>query len=177
MEAVEQLFAIMRWSMIASALAQIFRGRRVTTRKISKYEALLALIAEFQELGRKEVSLSEFQTAVSDWQSKFPIRYSFSEEFLYSYELFEDLSRLEYEGEIREYNYRNDAFLPKTFIAPTATGLVLGRQVLEELSEEDRSTLEAAVRKAIEHYYATWRLWSRVESPGDKIPSIYTDKR
>jgi hypothetical protein len=142
---------------------RIFKSSRVQGRKINRIEALLALIATFAKYGKKRVSLGEFQIAAMDWQKNFPLGYTFSASFLYSYELFEDLGTLEYEGEVSELAYRHDGFLPKSFIELTEIGLLRGQQVWTQLSDEDRATLENAVNKAIEHYSRTWRLWSRPE--------------
>ena len=144
-----------------SALSRIFRQGRVPELKIKRTEAILALLAAFRQYGKKEVSLSEFQIAIAALQDRFPFEYSFSKVFLYSYQLFEDIQTLEYEGEVLEFQYRHDAFLPKSFLELRATGLVHGQQILAELSGEHRAILESAVAKAIEHYYHTWRLWSR----------------
>lgn len=144
-----------------SALSRIFRQGRVAGLKIKKKEAILALLAAFRKHGKKEVSLSEFQVAIAGLQERFPLDYSFSKVFLYSYQLFEDIQTLEYEGEVLEFQYRHDAFLPKSFLELSATGLLHGQQILAELPEEHRATLENAVTKAVEHYSQTWRLWSR----------------
>lgn len=147
--------------MVMNVLNRIFRPARVTGLKVKRTEVILALLAVFQQYGRKEVSLSEFQVAIADLQKSFPLEYSFSKVFLYSYQLFEDLQNLEYAGEVLEWQYRHDAFLPKSFLEASATGLVRGQQILAELSEEHRTALGNAVAKAVEHYSQTWRLWSR----------------
>lgn len=147
--------------MVINVLRRIFRQGQVEGLKIKRKEAILAVLATFRKHGKKEVSLSEFQVAIVNLQERFPFEYSFSKAFLYSYQLFEDIQTLEYEGEVLEFQYRHDAFLPKSFIEPSATGLVHGEQILAELSEEHRATLENAVTKAVEHYSQTWRLWSR----------------
>jgi hypothetical protein len=156
--------------MVMNVLSRIFRPGRVTGLKIKRTEAILALLDAFWKYGKKKVSLSEFQVAAMDWQRSFPLGYSFSDAFLYSYDLFEDLSFLEYEGEVSELVYRHDGFLPKSFIELSASGLLRGQQVLAELSEEDRATLDRAVAKAVDHYYHTWRLWSRPELLMNEIP-------
>jgi len=160
-----------------SALSRIFRQGRVAGLKIKRIEAILALLASFRQYGKKEVSLSEFQIAAMDWQRSFPLGYSFSGAFLYSYELFEDLNALEYEGEVSELVYRHDGFLPKSFIELSATGLLRGQQILAEFSEEDRAALENAVAKGVEHYYHTWRLWSRPEPLANKVPDKSSNTR
>jgi hypothetical protein len=142
---------------------RIFKGSqsRVQGLKINRIEAILALLVAFRQYGRKEVSLSEFQVAVAGLQNILPLKYSFSKVFLYSYQLFEDLQTLEYEGDVVEFQYRHDAFLPKSFLELTPTGLVHGQEILDALFEKDRVALENSVVKATEHYRRTWRLWSR----------------
>jgi len=147
--------------MVVGVLSRIFRPDRVAGLRIKRTDAILALLAVFRRNGKEQVSLSEFQVAIVGWQSRLPLGYSFSKAFLYSYQLFEDLQTLEYQGEVVEFQYRHDAFLPKSFIQLSATGLVHGQQILAELSEEDKAVLENAVANAVEHYHSTWRLWSR----------------
>jgi hypothetical protein len=156
--------------MVMNVLNRIFRPARVTGLKIKRTEVILALLAAFRKYGKKEVSLSEFQIAIVSFQENFPLGYSFSKVFLYSYQLFEDLKILEYEGDVLEFQYRHDAFLPKSFLEASATGLVRGKQILAELSEEHRTALENAVAKAVEHYQHTWRLWSRPTFLPEQIP-------
>ena len=144
-----------------SILNYIFRHGRVAGLKIKRTEAILALLAAFRQHGKKQVSLGEFQVAIKGWQDNFPLEYSFSKAFLYSYQLFEDLKTLEYEGEVIEFQYRHDAFLPKSFIELNPSGLAHGQEILSGLSEQDKVALENAVSNAVEHYYHSWRLWSR----------------
>ncbi len=147
--------------MVVAVLSRIFKGRGVAGRKVNRGEALLALLAAFREQGKKQVSLGEFQVAIKGWQENFPLEYSFSKAFLYSYQLFEDLRILEYGGEVVEFQYRHDAFLPKSFIELNPSGLKHGQEILSGLSEQDRVALQNAVSNAVEHYYHSWRLWSR----------------
>lgn len=85
-------------------------------------EILLAALSVFSEHGRDEVSLSEFQECIAEFQKKFPLGYAFSDRFLLSSDLLSDLKDLDYRGSIRDYHYRLDDLLPKRFLALTPLG-------------------------------------------------------
>ncbi len=129
--------------------------------KHPRAEVLLAALYFFLEHGKKEVSLSEFQESVAEFQQEFPLGYAFSERFLYSLDLLFDLKDLHYRGYIHQYNYKHDAFLPKRFLALTALGKGRGSKILNTLADEEAQALENAVVRAMENHEERWRLWSR----------------
>jgi len=125
-------------------------------------EILLATMCIFSKQGKDEVSLSEFQESIAEFQREFtPLGYSFSERFLLSSDLLSDLKDLDYRGYIRDYHYRLDALLPKRFLALTALGRGLGNKVLQTLTADAVGDLTNAVKIAMNNYHERWRLWVR----------------
>ena len=125
-------------------------------------EVLLATICIFSKQGKDEVSLSEFQESISEFQREFPmLGYTYSSKFLNSLDVLRDLKDLYHNGYIHQYNYRHDSFLPKRFLKLTSLGKGRGSKILDMLSSEEIQSLESAVIRAIENHKRRWRLWSR----------------
>ncbi len=125
-------------------------------------EILLAALCVFYRLGKEEVSLSELQETIAEFQQRFrSLGYSYSSRFLYSLDVLSDLEDLSYRGYTRHYNYRHDAFLPKRFLTLRPLGKGRGRKILEMLSTKQMQNLQDAVVTAIENHESRWRLWSR----------------
>lgn len=124
-------------------------------------EILLAMMCIFYKQGKEEVSLSEFQESIAEFQREFPLGYSFSERFLLSVDLLSDVKDLDYRGCIRDYHYRLDALLPKRFLALTALGRGLGNKALQALTDKAVGDLTNAVKTATNNYHKRWRLWVR----------------
>lgn len=125
-------------------------------------EILLAALCVFSKEGKKEVSLSELQESIAEFQQHFrPLGYSYSGRFLYSLDVLYDLEDLTSHGYIRQYNYRHDAFLPKRFLALTPLGKGRGWKILEMISDDEIQSLQDAVVTAVKNYEARWRLWTR----------------
>lgn len=133
------------------------------TKEDRPLEVLLAALLVFSKQGRDEVSLSEFQESIAEFQQKYPslLSYSFSERFLLSSDLLWDLKDLDYRGYIRDYHYKLDSLLPKRFLALTALGRGLGNKLLQTLAEDVVVDLTNAVTIATKHYKERWRLWAR----------------
>jgi len=126
------------------------------------FEILLVAMCMFAKEGKDEVSLSEFQESIAEFQRKFPsLGYSFSERFLLSSDLLSDLKDLDHRGYIRDYHYRLDALLPKRFLALTALGRGQGKKVLLALPTDVVEDLINAVKIAMRNYNERWRLWAR----------------
>ncbi len=132
-----------------------------TTKESHPLEMLLVVLFLFSKQKRDEVSLSEFQESIAEFQRKFPLGYSFSDRFLLSADLLSDLKDLDYRGYIRDYHYRLDALLPKRFLALTALGRGRGKKVLETLAADVVENLTNAVKIAMKNYEERWRLWAR----------------
>ena len=125
-------------------------------------EMLLATLCVFSREGKKEISLSELQESIAEFQQHFrPLGYSYSSRFLYSLDVLSDLEDLSYRGYVRHYNYRHDSFLPKRFLTLTPLGKGRGWKILEMLSDDETQSLQNAVMTAIKNYEGRWRLWSR----------------
>ncbi len=124
-------------------------------------EMLLAVLCIFDKQGKGEVSLSEFQESIVEFQREFPLGYSFSERFLLSLDLLSDVKDLGYRGYIRDYHYRVDALLPKRFLALTSLGRGVGNKVVHTLKSEVLESLTNAVKLSIANYKERWRLWAR----------------
>lgn len=125
-------------------------------------EILLATLCVFANQGKDEVSLSEFQESIAEFQREsVPLGYSYSSRFLYSLDLLTDLKDLHYGGYIRQYNYRHDSFLPKKFLSLTPLGKGRGWKILEMLSDDERQSLHSVAKTAIKNHESRWRLWSR----------------
>ncbi|MBN2075192.1 MAG: hypothetical protein JW762_06550 [Dehalococcoidales bacterium] len=127
----------------------------------NKLDYLLAAFYLFSNLGRNEVSISEFQESIREFQRAFPLGYSFSDRFLLSTDLLYDIKILDNKGYIRDYHYRLDGLLPKRFLALTILGRGAGKKALEILSTEITENLTEAVERAISNYKKRWRLWVR----------------
>jgi len=125
-------------------------------------EILLATMCIFSKQGKDEVSLSEFQESIAEFQREcLSLGYSFSSRFLYSLDLLTDLKDLHYGGYIRQYNYRHDSFLPKKFLNLTPLGKGRGWKILGMLSDDEIRSLQNAAKTAIKNHESRWRLWSR----------------
>jgi hypothetical protein len=127
-------------------------------------DTLLATLYVFQEQGRKEVSLSEFNECISNLQKHLPLNYSFSERFPFSIDLLSDLRELSYNGYIRHLRYRHDAYLPKTFLVLTQLGKGHAKKILQKLPADVYSNLKVVVANTIKDYKKRWVLWSRQPS-------------
>lgn len=111
----------------------------------------------------KEVSLSEIQDSIAEFQQKSTLGYSFSEHFRYSFDLMTDLKDLVHSGFVHEYNYRHDAFLPKRYFALTPLGIGRGKKMVSMIPPDELEDLETAVTTAIKNHKQRWHLWSRYE--------------
>jgi len=143
---------------------QVAKGIRLPgrTKEGRPIEILLAIMHIFSEQGREEVSLSELQESIAEFQREFnSLGYAYSNRFLYSLDVLTDLKELYHNGYIRQYNYRHDSFLPKRFLALTPLGKGHSRKILDMLSEDEMQNLKSTVTKAIENHRLRWRLWSR----------------
>ncbi|MBA7507318.1 hypothetical protein ES706_06036 [subsurface metagenome] len=124
-------------------------------------EILLAAMCIFSRQGKEEVSLSELQECVSEFQKEFSLGYNFSEHFPCSVDLLVDLRDLSRERYVRQYIYRHDAFLPKRFVSLMPLGKGRGGKIVGTLSSDTAQALENAVTTAIRNYKETWRSWAR----------------
>jgi len=124
-------------------------------------EMLLAAMCIFSKQGKEEVSLSELQECISEFQKEFLLGYNFSEHFLCSVDLLTDLRDLSRERYIRQYIYRHDAFLPKRFVSLMPLGKGRGEKIIGTLPPDIARALEDGVTTAIRNYKETWRSWAR----------------
>lgn len=138
-------------------------GTKLTgkTKETQPVGILLAALSVFSSQGKDEVSLSEFQESIAEFQREFPLGYYFSERFLLSIGLLSDLKDLDYRGYIRDYHYRLDDLLPKRFLTLTTLGRGQGNRVLQTLEDNVVESLTNAVKIAIQKYHNRWRLWAR----------------
>ena len=131
------------------------------TKELPRREILLAMLYIFTEHGKEEVSLSEFQECVSEFQKEFPLGYDFFETFLCALDLFTDLESLSEEGYARRYTYCHDTLLPKGFIALMPLGTRHAKNIIQSLSPGEIEALNKAVVSAISNYKKMWGLWAR----------------
>lgn len=124
-------------------------------------EILLAILYLFAEHGKEEVSLSEFQECVSEFQKEFPLGYDFFETFLCSLDLFTDLENLCEEGYSRRYTYSHDTLLPKNFIRLMPLGRWHAKKIIQRLSPDMIEALNRTVVSAIRNYKKMWGSWAR----------------
>lgn len=125
-------------------------------------QILLATLLIFQKHGKEEVSISEFQESISNFQQKSGLlKYKFSERFLLSPDLLSDLEHLNYRAYIRDYHYRLDSLLPKRFISLTALGRGICKKIAQTLTDRELEDLTTAVNVAMKNYQERWRLWAR----------------
>jgi len=151
------------WGIVMLKSGQVSKDIKfpVRTKQGRPVEMLLATLCIFLKQGREEVSLSEFQESIAEFQREVSLGYSYSGRFLYSLGVLTDLKDLYYRGYIRQYNYRHDAFLPKRFLTLTPLGKGRGWKILDMLSEDKIQGLKNAVTTAIRNHKLRWRLWSR----------------
>jgi hypothetical protein len=127
-----------------------------------KKEFLLTALWYFHEQGKDEVSISELQESISQYQKiTEQDKYSYSDKFMLSPDLLYDLKELSYKGYIRDYHYRLDGLLPKRFLALTSLGRGVGKNVSKTLTADLSMNLNSAVSTAIDNYNKRWRLWGR----------------
>ena len=136
------------------------RGVRKKPR-LEKEQVLLATMYLFSKGGEVEVSLSEFLGSIQQFQGRFNLGYKYWDKYVYSPDLIEDINNLQYRGYIRKYEYKYDAFLPKSFLSLTSLGKGFGKTYHEELPELTKNTLEIAVDDAINKHAQRWRFYSR----------------
>lgn len=122
---------------------------------------ILMALYSFYKMEREEVSLPEFLECIKRLQERIPLRYEFSERFLYSSDLMGDLRDLEYRGFVHRFTYRHDAFLPKSYITLTGFGRSRAKKVAQKFPEEFTSILDECISATIESYREKWRLYAR----------------
>jgi len=111
---------------------------------------VLMILYCFYEKGTKEVRLSQFLETIKEIQKKIPLDYGFSDGFLYSPDLFEDLRDLEFKGLTRRPSHRvGTLILRRIYITLTPLGRVYAQKELENLDEEHRSLLQSSVHRSI----------------------------
>lgn len=124
-------------------------------------KVVLSALYTFCLKGVEEISLPEFLESIYYLQEKYDLGYEFWDRFLYSPRLMKDLASLHFEGYIKRYEYRHDAFLPKQFLSLTLLGKGTGKRHREGLSEQLKETLEIAVDNAIQNYKKRWQFYRR----------------
>ena len=134
------------------------RGR---TKEPLRPEILLAMLYIFAEHGKEEVSISEFQECVSEFQRQFPLGYDFFETFLCSLDLLTDLENLGEQGYTRRYTYSHDSLLPKNFIRLMPLGRWHAKGIVPGLSPDRIEAVDKAVVNAISNYTKRWGSWAR----------------
>ena len=128
---------------------------------LERQNIILMVLHSFYEKGREEVSLPEFLECIKRIQEKIPLKYEFSERFLYSSGLLEDLRDLEYRGFAHRFTYRHDAFLPKSYITLTGFGRSHAKKVAQKIPDEYPPILEKCTNAIIETHREKWRMHTR----------------
>ena len=139
--------------------ATLFPGK---IRNGRPYEVILAVLDVFQELGKKEISLTELQDTVSEYQKNYgSLGYIYSSRFLYSLDLLSDLEDLVFHGYVHDYQYKYNGFLPNRYLALTSIGKGRGRVIVNLLPTDVSEQLSQSVYRAEQNYKTRWRLWAR----------------
>lgn len=128
---------------------------------LERKNIILMVLYSFYERGREEVSLPEFLECIKRVQEKIPLKYEFSERFLYSSDLLEDLRDLEYRGFAHRFTYRHDAFLPKSYITLTGFGRSHAKKVAQKIRDGYYPILEKCTDEIIETHREKWRMYTR----------------
>lgn len=110
-----------------------------------------------------DVSLSEIQDTIMQFQKKYDLGYAFSMHFNSSYELSMDIKDLVFDGYVHEYNYRHDSFLPKRYLKLTSFGTGHSKKLISQFNRDILEHLESTSNKAIEDHSRRWHLWARRE--------------
>lgn len=132
-----------------------------TKEKVEGRDLILLALNFFYEYGEREVSLSEILECFQQIRDKIPTKYEFTERFLYSADLVDDLRNLNYYGYIRQFTYRHDAFLPKTYYLLTELGRGHSKRVLDRIPDNYLHVLNKSVKSAMEKHHKRWRFWAR----------------
>jgi len=126
-----------------------------------RQSVILLVLYSFSRRGREEVSLPEFLECIKSLQEEIPLKYEFSERFLYSSDLLEDLRDLEYRGFAHRFIFRHDSFLPKSYITLTGFGRSHAEKVAQKLPDEYIPILENTINGTIKTYQERWRMYAR----------------
>ena len=126
-----------------------------------RQNTILMALYSFYERGKDEVSLAEFLECIKRIQENIPLKYEFSERFLYSSDLMEDLRDLEYRGFAHRFTYRHDAFLPKSYITLTGFGRSRAKKIAQNFPDQHASFLEKCTNEIIEAHREKWRVHAR----------------
>ena len=94
---------------------------------------LLGIIYLFSPLS-KEISLSEIQGRVRQFQWKFQLGYYFSKSFHCSNELLLDLEELDDNGLLQEYTCGYDSYLSERYFKLTNLGIGQGKKIVSRFS-------------------------------------------
>ena len=130
--------------------------------KVKDRDLILLALNSFYEYGEREVSLSEILECFQKVRNKIPTRYEFAERFLYSVELLDDLRDLNYYGYVRQFTYRHDAFLPKTYYTLTELGRGSSKRVSNRIPQDYVRVINDSVKSAIKNQHKRWRFWARL---------------
>lgn len=127
-----------------------------------RHKILFALLYNFEQEGRLEISLSEVLEAIHELQDGIAVGYPFATRVLYSGKLVRDLDNFASRGYLDSYRYTHDAFVPKTFMKLTRLGRAEGKASYDQLLDPDKVEVRKYARLAIERYNERWKIFSRV---------------
>jgi hypothetical protein len=127
-----------------------------------RHKILFALLYNFEQEGRREISLSEVLEAIHELQNRTGVGYPFAPRVFYSGKLLRDLDNFASRGYLDCYRYMHDAFVPKTFIKLSLLGRAEGKSSYDQLLDPDKLEVKKYARLAIERYNQRWKIFSRV---------------
>lgn len=130
-------------------------------RRETRPDKLLAFLYHFDNLGIREISITELLYAVRNAQQKKDFGYRFSDKIFYSSDVFDELNRLQDEGYIKRYSYKYDGYFPMNYVALTPTGFKQSKKVAESISPEEADIIHESVKNAIHTLKEMYRIWSR----------------
>lgn len=128
---------------------------------VDRSVVILMVLDSFHQKGIEEVSLPEFLECMKTVQDEIPMQYDFSERYLYSLELFEDLRNLEFQGFAHRFAYKHNGFLPKRHITLTGLGKSRVKNISHDFPQSTKEIFDRSVETTIQSFKNRIKLFAR----------------